>query len=148
MAANVQFSVSAGSFDLPMRCLIDVIDVWYTCVLIDVCLVYATWQLCQATSNGLLAWRWLVGAYSTECLFSAVRSGANASWSPLTDMHCSGARCCVVTTACDVSRDGRRSVNASSRRCRRGTIAVRGSLIQLSPLVDRHVNFRLLRKEN
>jgi hypothetical protein len=43
MVANVQFSVSAGTFDLRMR------------FLIDVCLVYATWQRYQATSNGLLA---------------------------------------------------------------------------------------------
>ena len=51
-----------------------------------------------------------------------------------------------MTTASEVSRDGRRSVNASSRRGRRGTIAVRGSVIQLSSLVDRHVDFRLAPK--
>ena len=44
-------------------------------------------------------------------------------------LHCD-ALCCVVTTASDVSRDGRRSVNASSRRCRRGTIGDRGSVFQ------------------
>ena len=50
---------------------------------------------------------------------------------------CCVALRCVVTTTTDVSRDGRRSVNASSRQFRSGTIGDCASVFQLPIVVDR-----------
>ena len=95
------FLVGAGSFDLGMR------------VLIDVCFSTQPGSgiRLQATDFSLdVGW-----SARIRLNFRFVQSGRSERFLIAADGHVFFRRTRVVTTASDVSRDGRRSVNASSR---------------------------------